>query len=54
MVKQVLKGYNGKILRVYLSNETVATEAIDEQFCRKHLGGAGFVSYFVLIRASIY
>jgi len=30
MIKQVLHGYNGKILRVNLSNATVATEAIDE------------------------
>ncbi len=40
-------GYNGKILRVNLSDNSTATEAIDEPFCRKYLGGAGFVSYFL-------
>ena len=41
-------GYNGKILRVNLTDGTVKTESIDEAFCRKHIGGAGFVSYFLL------
>ncbi len=41
-------GYNGKILRINLSDGTVKTETIDEAFCRKHIGGAGFVSYFLL------
>ncbi len=40
-------GYNGKILRVNLSDNSTSTEAIDEPFCRKYLGGAGFVSYFL-------
>jgi len=48
MAEQVPGGYHGKILRVNLSNGMVRTEAIDEQFCRKYLGGAGFVSYFLL------
>ena len=41
-------GYNGKILRVNLTDGTVKTESIDEAFCRKYTGGAGFVSYFLL------
>ena len=45
---QVPGGYNGKILRVNLSNNSTYVEATDELFCRKYLGGAGFVSYFLL------
>ena len=48
MNEQVPNGYNGKILRVNLSDGRVSTEAIDEEFCRKLLGGAGFVAHFLL------
>ena len=48
MSEKMPGGYNGKILRVNLSNGTTKTEAIDEAFCRKHIGGAGFVSYYLL------
>ncbi len=41
-------GYNGQILRVDLSRGAISVEAVDELFCRKYLGGAGFVSYFLL------
>ena len=41
-------GYNGKILRVSLSEMRVSSETIDEKFCRKYLGGSGFVAYFLL------
>ncbi len=41
-------GYSGQILRVNLSQGTTSADALDELFCRKHLGGAGFVSYFLL------
>jgi len=41
-------GYNGKILRVNLSQGTTSEDTLDELFCRKYLGGAGFVSYFLL------
>ena len=47
MANQVPGGYNGKILRVNLSDNTISKEAIDGLFCRKYLGGAGFVSYFL-------
>jgi aldehyde:ferredoxin oxidoreductase len=41
-------GYNGKILRVNLSNNNITTDEIDEAFCRKYLGGAGFITYYLL------
>lgn len=41
-------GYSGQILRVNLSQGTTSADTLDELFCRKHLGGAGFVSYFLL------
>jgi len=47
MAEKVPSGYNGKILRVNLSNGRIDIEPINEQFCRKYLGGAGFVSYFL-------
>ena len=47
MAEQVPGGYNGKILRANLSDNSISEEAIDELFCRKYLGGAGFVSYFL-------
>ena len=39
-------GYNGRILRANLSNRSISVEEIDELFCRRYLGGAGFVTYF--------
>lgn len=47
MNEQVPGGYNGKILRVNLSDNNISEEAIDELFCRKYLGGAGFIAYFL-------
>jgi len=44
----MLGGYNGKILRVDLTTERVTTEPIDAPFCRKYLGGAGFIAYYLL------
>jgi aldehyde:ferredoxin oxidoreductase len=41
-------GYAGNILRVDLTDGSVAVEAIDEAFCRKYLGGSGFIYYFLL------
>ncbi len=40
-------GYNGKILRVNLTTKTITTEALKEEMCRKYLGGAGFVAYYL-------
>ncbi len=47
MANQMSSGYNGKVLRVNLSDNSISEEAIDELFCRKYLGGAGFISYFL-------
>jgi len=41
-------GYHGRLLRVNLSRGTVAVETIDEAFCRRYLGGAGFVAHTLL------
>jgi aldehyde:ferredoxin oxidoreductase len=46
-IMEKIGGYNGKILRVNLTDNNVYTQAIDELFCRKYLGGAGFVTYFL-------
>ncbi len=43
-----MRGVAGKILRVDLTSRTVNTEHPDEGFYRTYLGGAGFVSYFML------
>jgi len=44
----MLAGYNGKILRVNLSNRNISVEALDELFCRRYLGGAGFIAHYLL------
>jgi aldehyde:ferredoxin oxidoreductase len=46
--EKISGGYAGKILRVNLSNKNVTIEEIDESFCRKYLGGAGFVAFYLL------
>lgn len=40
-------GYNGRVLRINLSKGEVNSETISEQFCRKYLGGAGFIAYYL-------
>ena len=47
MNKEAPPGYNGRILRVNLSNKSTTTEAIDELFCRRYIGGAGFTTYYL-------
>jgi len=47
MAKKGPGGYNGKILRVNLSDSSIRAETTDEQWCRKYIGGAGFVAYFL-------
>jgi aldehyde:ferredoxin oxidoreductase len=42
-----MDGYNGKILRVNLSNRTTSVEKLDPYFCRRWIGGAGFVAYYL-------
>ena len=46
-VPEKLYGYNGNVLRVNLSNGKVDSEATSEQFCRKYLGGASFIAYYL-------
>jgi aldehyde:ferredoxin oxidoreductase len=41
-------GYNGRVLRVNLSNESVTIENPDEKFYRMYLGGEGFIAYYLL------
>jgi len=41
-------GYGGKILRVDLSHGVTSVDAPDEVFCRKYIGGAGFIAYYLL------
>ena len=38
-------GYKGKILRIDLSHETVATESLDEAIARAYIGGRGIGAY---------
>ncbi len=47
MAEPMAGGYNGKILRVNLSAHSLSVERVDESFCRKYLGGAGFVAGFL-------
>ncbi len=47
MTKAIPGGYNGKILRVNLTSRSSTTEVLDEIFCRRYLGGAGFVAYYL-------
>jgi aldehyde:ferredoxin oxidoreductase len=44
---KAVPGYNGKILRVNLSESKITTEELDEKICRQYLGGAGFVAYYL-------
>ena len=48
MEEQIPGGYNGKVLRVDLSNQSWRTEEIAPSFCRKYLGGTGFVAHTLL------
>ena len=44
---QTINGYNGKTLRVNLTDNSLRTEPLDAGLCRKYLGGAGFVAHFL-------
>ena len=46
-MNDTIYGYNGKVLRANLSKGMLTAEPIDEAFCRKYLGGAGFISYYL-------
>ncbi len=47
MAEQTPGGYAGKILRVNLSANTTSVEELDRKFCRKYIGGAGFIAYYL-------
>jgi aldehyde:ferredoxin oxidoreductase len=40
-------GYNGKVLRVNLNSNIISVEELDPLFCRRYLGGAGFIAYYL-------
>ena len=44
----MLYGYNGKILRVDLSQGIISADEPDESFYQHYIGGRGFISYFLL------
>ena len=48
MDKQIPGGYNGKLLRVDLTTGKIATERLDEAFCRRYVGGTGFIIHYLL------
>lgn len=37
-------GFTGKILKIDLSTKKTSVETIDEEFCKKYVGGVGFVA----------
>jgi len=41
-------GYNGKIMRVNLSDRRISTGEPDEIFYRRYMGGRGFIAYYLL------
>jgi len=47
MTKEMPGGYNGRILRVNLTSKTAKAETIDEVICRRYIGGAGFITYYL-------
>ena len=48
MDEQLPGGYNGKLLRVDLNRQEFSTEPLEETFCRKYIGGTGFIIYYLL------
>jgi aldehyde:ferredoxin oxidoreductase len=47
MVKGAPLGYNGKTLRVNLSNKSTTIEEISEKLCKRYIGGIGFIIYYL-------
>ncbi len=45
--EQIPGGYAGQVLRVDLSANRTTVEKLDSKFCRKFLGGAGFVAHYL-------
>lgn len=48
MTERQLGGYNGRALRVNLTSRQVSVRDLEPGFCRKYLGGAGFIAYHLL------
>ena len=48
MSEKAAGGYNGKILRINLTTRQIDTEPIDASFCRKYIGGTGWIAYYLL------
>lgn len=44
----MMRGFAGKVLRVDLTSRTIQVDQPAEEFYRTYLGGAGFVSYYLL------
>jgi aldehyde:ferredoxin oxidoreductase len=47
MKSKKFNGYNGKILRVNLTDRILFEEPLDETFCRMYIGGPGFINYIL-------
>ncbi len=47
MADNGVPGYNAKLLRANLSTGAITTETLTSSFCRKYLGGAGFIAYYL-------
>jgi len=41
-------GYNLKLLRIDLSSKNIKIEKLDEDFCRRYLGGTGFIAHYLM------
>ena len=52
MHEQLPGGYNFKLLRVDLTGRKIATETLDETFCRRYIGGTGFIIHYLLKEVS--
>jgi aldehyde:ferredoxin oxidoreductase len=48
MDEQLPGGYNRKLLRVDLNKQQISTETLEEAFCRKYIGGTGFIIHYLL------
>ncbi len=48
MDQQLPGGYNFKLLRVDLSRGTTRTEPLEQTFCRRYIGGTGFIIHYLL------
>ena len=46
--EETIKGYTGKILHVDLTTGQMETEEPSPEFFRRYVGGAGFISYYLL------